>query len=111
MSEARHPHGDALPRAKPRLGFLGLGWIGRNRMEAAWRAGAAEVAAVADLDPEAAREAAEVCGCATVCGDLDTLVTHDLDGVVIATPTALHAEQARRALRAGVPVFCQKPLG
>ncbi len=42
---------------------------------------------------------------------LDGLLEKDLDGVVIATPSALHADQAIRALRADVPVFCQKPLG
>jgi predicted dehydrogenase len=35
----------------------------------------------------------------------------DLDGLVIATPSALHAEQCIQALDAGVAVFCQKPLG
>ena len=35
----------------------------------------------------------------------------ELDGVVIATPSALHAEQAIRALDAGAAVFCQKPVG
>jgi len=30
---------------------------------------------------------------------------------VIATPSALHAEQCVRALEAGAAVFCQKPLG
>jgi predicted dehydrogenase len=30
---------------------------------------------------------------------------------VIATPSALHAEQSVRALEAGAAVFCQKPLG
>jgi predicted dehydrogenase len=34
-----------------------------------------------------------------------------VDGIVIATPSALHAEQAIRALEAGAAVFCQKPLG
>ncbi|MBR7513789.1 Gfo/Idh/MocA family oxidoreductase, partial [Mycobacterium tuberculosis] len=33
------------------------------------------------------------------------------DGIVIATPSALHAEQSIRALDAGAAVFCQKPLG
>ena len=36
---------------------------------------------------------------------------HDLDGLVIATPSALHAEQSIAALNRGVAVFCQKPLG
>jgi predicted dehydrogenase len=31
--------------------------------------------------------------------------------VVIATPSALHAEQSIRALEHGVAVFCQKPVG
>jgi predicted dehydrogenase len=31
--------------------------------------------------------------------------------VVIATPSALHAAQSLQALEAGLPVFCQKPLG
>jgi predicted dehydrogenase len=42
---------------------------------------------------------------------LDDLLAARLDGVVIATPSALHAEQAIRALEAGLAVFCQKPLG
>src|SRR5690606_2112222 len=33
------------------------------------------------------------------------------DGVVIATPSALHAEQSIAALNMGKAVFCQKPLG
>lgn len=39
---------------RPRMGFLGVGWIGRNRMEAIVRSGAVDVAAV--VDPLRARE-------------------------------------------------------
>jgi predicted dehydrogenase len=95
----------------PRLGFLGVGWIGRSRMEAVYRTGAARVAAVADVDPRVARAAAAAVGCEAVCSDLEELLRHELDAVVIATPTALHAEQVRHVLGLGVPVFCQKPLG
>jgi predicted dehydrogenase len=45
-----------------------------------------------------------------VLDSLDELLDAGLDGVVIATPSALHAEQAVRALERGVAVFCQKPL-
>ena len=83
---------------RPRLGFLGVGWIGRHRLEALEESGAAEVAAVADPAVEGA------------LGSLDELLAEDLDGLVIATPSALHAEQAIAALEAGLPVFCQKPL-
>jgi predicted dehydrogenase len=84
---------------KPRLGFLGLGWIGRNRLEAVERAGAAEVAGVADPAVDGA------------LGSVEELLELELDGIVIATPSALHAQQALAALEHGLPVFCQKPLG
>jgi predicted dehydrogenase len=94
----------------PRLGFLGVGWIGRHRMQALREAGLATVAAVADPQEEALRGAAEAAPDAGRAESLEELLEHELDGVVIATPSALHAEQAVAALERGLPVFCQKPL-
>jgi predicted dehydrogenase len=48
---------------------------------------------------------------AAILPDLDALLDAGLDGLVIATPSALHAEQSIRALDRGLAVFCQKPLG
>jgi predicted dehydrogenase len=94
----------------PRIGFLGVGWIGRARLEAVARSGIAEVAAIADADQPRARQAALLAPGAQVAAGLDELLELDLDGVAIATPSALHAEQARAALERGLAVFCQKPL-
>jgi len=94
---------------KPRLGFLGLGWIGRARMQALIDAQVADVVAVADVDPALAQEAASLGG-AHACASLDQLLQQRLDGVVIATPSALHAQHAIAALQRGHAVFCQKPL-
>jgi len=80
-------------------------------MEAIAKSGAAEVAAVADPAPEMAASARSVAPGAQCVESLDALLEMGLDGVVIATPSALHAEQAVRALEAGCAVFCQKPLG
>lgn len=95
--------------AKPRLGFLGLGWIGRARMQALLESGVAEVVAIADLDAEVAHDAAQCAG-AVACPSWSALLEQELDGVVIATPSALHAGQAIAALERGLAVFCQKPL-
>lgn len=104
---------DPLERraAGPRLGFLGAGWIGRNRMEAVVREGLAEIAAVADPVLGSAAGAAALVPGARTCRGLEELLDLELDGIVIATPSALHAEQCLAALERGIAVFCQKPLG
>ena len=59
-------------------------------------------------------QAAEATRLAPGCRRVDTLAALldlGLDGLVIATPSALHAEQSLAALNRGVAVFCQKPLG
>jgi len=96
---------------RPRVGFLGVGWIGRHRMNAVVAAGAVEVAAIADLSPQMAAEAAQLAPQAKRLSSLDDLLDAGVDGVVIATPSALHTQQAIRALERGAAVFCQKPLG
>jgi predicted dehydrogenase len=95
----------------PRLGFVGAGWIGRHRLEAVRTSGAARVAAFVEPEEAAAAAAAALAPEARRMSDLDALLALPLDGVVIATPSALHAAQARQALGAGMAVFCQKPLG
>jgi predicted dehydrogenase len=95
---------------RPRVGFLGLGWIGRSRLEVLHAAGAIEPVGVADPDDAAVRSASALAGGARICRDLDDLIALRPDGIVIATPTAQHAEQAVRALTSGCAVFCQKPL-
>jgi predicted dehydrogenase len=97
--------------SRPRVGFLGVGWIGRHRMEAMLGTGAIEAAAVADPSDEMAGEAQKLAPGAKRADGIEGLLAEGLDGIVIATPSALHAEQSIRALQAGAAVFCQKPLG
>ena len=96
--------------SQPRLGFLGVGWIGRQRMQVLADSGVANVAAIADARQEVAVAAATGMPNAIVAASLDELLDLDLDGVVIATPSGAHAAQAISALQRKVAVFCQKPL-
>jgi predicted dehydrogenase len=96
---------------RARVGFLGVGWIGRHRMEAMLATGAVAAAGIADPSPDMAAEAAKLAPDATLVDSLDALLALGVDGLVIATPSALHAEQSIQALEAGAAVFCQKPLG
>lgn len=98
-------------RRAPRLGFAGAGWIGLNRLEAIAADGHAEVAAVFDPVPAAVQRVVTRSPGAIVAADFRSLLALDLDGIVIATPSAMHTEQAVAALERGCAVFCQKPLG
>ena len=114
MSEARTisaPVPAATTTRRPRLGFLGVGWIGQNRMEAIAHSGLAEVAMLCDSSAAIAERAAKSVPAAEQVGCFDDLLNAGLDGIVIATPSALHAEQSLEALERGLAVFCQKPLG
>ena len=95
----------------PRLGFLGTGWIGRHRLAALRGSGLVDVAGLCDPDQACLAEAQALAPAATAVATLDALLALDLDGIVIATPSAQHADEAIRALAAGAAVFCQKPLG
>lgn len=97
--------------SKPRIGFLGTGWIGRHRMEAIIATNVIEAVAICDPSPECANEAAKLAPNAKILPSFDALLAENLDGLVIATPSALHAEQSIAALNRGMAVFCQKPLG
>ena len=100
----------AKQSARPRLAFLGVGWIGLARMESLIAADIADVVAVADMNSEAIDAARQTAVEAIAASSMDEFLDTELDGIVIATPSALHAEQARAALEQGVAVFCQKPL-
>jgi predicted dehydrogenase len=94
------------------VGFLGLGWIGRLRLEALVQSEAVEVVAIVDPVLAHAEQAFDLAPEAMRCESLDDLLTQaHLDGVVIATPNALHADQTIAIADAGLSVFCQKPLG
>lgn len=99
----------------PRLGFAGLGWIGRQRLEVLAASGLAEVAALCEPDPARLAGMLEALGTNPVCTDFPSMLElrpdgRPLDGVVIATPNCLHEEQALAALEHGLAVFCQKPV-
>jgi predicted dehydrogenase len=97
---------------KPRLAFAGVGWIGRARLQAAAASGLADIALLSDPSAQCIEEALKLTpNSKTTALFEETFRDEHIDGVVIATPSALHKEQAVAAFEAGKAVFCQKPLG
>lgn len=95
----------------PKLGFVGTGWIGRSRLAGVVKSQKATVCALVDTDTEMLEKGGLIAPSAERLTSLTELLRLDLDGVVLATPNDVHAEQAVACLEAGCAVFCQKPLG
>jgi predicted dehydrogenase len=96
---------------RPRVAFVGLGWIGRHRMTAVVEHDIVDVVAVADADAGARQAGAALVPAAAAVSSFEEAMALQPDGVVLATPSAMHAAQSSAALAAGAAVFCQKPLG
>ncbi|MGJ0387041.1 Gfo/Idh/MocA family oxidoreductase [Paenarthrobacter nicotinovorans] len=63
-----------------------------------------------DVAEEHARVVAGSVG-ADFLGSVEELLASGVDGLVIATGTATHPELIRAGIDAGIPVFCEKPVG
>lgn len=92
-----------------KIGLVGAGIIGRAHAgRLADLPGVEEVLVAAPH-----RDAAERLAAATprsTAVDLDDILSADVDGIVVTTPTAAHADWIHRALAAGVAVLCEKPV-
>jgi predicted dehydrogenase len=95
-----------------RLGFVGLGTMGKDLLREAVKNPKAEVAALCDIEPGALAEGVEIAGtCAAQFSSYaGMLATGGLDGVVVATPQYLHAPMSIEALGAGINTFSEKPM-
>jgi predicted dehydrogenase len=94
---------------RSRIAVAGAGMIGLRHIEETQRSAAAELAAIVDPSPKA-QEIARRAG-VPLYGSLEALLASDKpDGVVLATPNALHVEQALRCIAAGVAVLVEKPI-
>ncbi len=95
-----------------RVGLVGYGLAGRGFHAPLITAAGLELAAVATGNAERATDARDEQPQASVVPDLEALLALPaLDLVVLASPTGVHVEQARRVVEAGVAVVVDKPLG
>jgi predicted dehydrogenase len=91
-----------------RVAVVGVGAFGRNHARVYSEIPGARLVAVADVDPAAARAAAERHGCRAVASAAD--LPKDLDAVSVAVPTESHAAVAVPLLRRGVACLVEKPF-
>jgi predicted dehydrogenase len=94
-----------------RVGLIGTGGIAQAHCRAIADVDGLEVVAASDIVPENLARTAERWGIEHTFADYDEMLAlDDLDGVVVCTPTAVHAPPTIAALVAGKHVLCEKPM-
>jgi predicted dehydrogenase len=101
------------PVRPPRVAIIGYGMAGREFHSRLAAEAGLSVTAVVTRDSGRRAQAAGDWPGARLVGELDALLElrSVFDVVVVASPTALHAEHAAALARAGVPFIVDKPIG
>ncbi len=97
---------------KIRTGIIGSGFVGLIHIEALRRLGYVDVAALAEIDEDRAKQKADQLSIPRAYGDWrDLIEDEEIEAVHICTANFLHFEMARQVLLAKKHVICEKPLG
>jgi predicted dehydrogenase len=91
---------------KPRIAVIGAGQFGRNHCRVVRESERAQFAAVVDLDPARAAEAAAGALALTDYRELAGKV----DAAIVAAPTTTHAEIGCALMESGIDVLVEKPI-
>jgi len=94
------------------VGLIGVGRIGKLHAEhLAYRIPHVRLAAISDVNEEAARACAARLGVARVETDYRAILdAKDIEAVAICSPTDMHAPMIEAAAHAGKQIFCEKPI-
>ncbi|HEY7426024.1 MAG TPA: Gfo/Idh/MocA family oxidoreductase [Gemmataceae bacterium] len=112
------------PSERITLGFIGVGTQNRGHLGHFLGNGDVQIVAVCDVDTNRRDDAKQTVekryadkqksgaykGCAAYNDFRELLARKDIDAVVIATPDHWHAIPAIEACKAGMDVYCEKPL-
>ena len=94
-----------------RVGIAGYGLAGRYFHAPLLKGCGFEVAAVQTGNSERAAHALSDFPSTTVVATIEELVAQRLDLVVVASANLVHAQHALAAIKAGIPVVVDKPMG
>lgn len=94
-----------------RVGIAGYGLAGRYFHAPLLKGCGFEVVAIQTANPERSAHALSDFPSTSVVATIEELVAHKLDLVVVASANLVHAQHAAAAIKAGIPVVVDKPMG
>lgn len=100
-----------MSHEKVRIGFIGVGQIGKAHVETYSKLPHADLVAVADLNQAEAQRVADLYGIPHVYSDFRQLLARDdIDAVDVCLHNNFHMPVTVAALQAGKHVYCEKPM-
>jgi predicted dehydrogenase len=93
-----------------KLGLIGWGYWGRNYAKYFDTKLDAELSMVCDLREDMLQDAKRLYPHIEITKDINDLIKHKLDGVILASPASIHYKLANVFLNAGIPLLIEKPL-
>jgi len=94
--------------AKPRIGVVGTGYLGRLHARVLTEIPEAHVAGFVETSDSIAAEVSQALGLRRYASVAE--MARDIDAAVVATPTVSHASVAEELLAAGKDVLIEKPI-
>ncbi len=96
---------------KIRCGVIGVGYVAQNNfLPVLPRFDDVEVAALMSRTKAHAEKARRLCGAERCVSTLEEFVSLGLDCAFVLTPKEVHRRQAEFLLKAGLDVYCEKPM-
>ncbi len=92
-----------------RIGVVGAGRMGADHARVAAELEQVHEVVIADQDADRALDVAASCAGGRV-GTVSQMLSGEVDALIVAAPTPLHAALITDACEAGIPVLCEKPL-
>jgi len=89
---------------------IGVGVRGEHWLDFIGSREDVDIVACVDIDEVALARAGEVTGGETFRSLDEALENVEADGIIVASPSMLHGEHSKQALRAGLAVMVEKPL-
>jgi predicted dehydrogenase len=99
-----------------RIAIIGLGYMGQHYLKVLLKPDSSifdnvSITAICDTDEKHLEDIAERYNIPLATKNADEAIQSDsVDAVIIATPTKYHHDQAKLAIDAQKPIYCEKPL-
>ena len=95
---------------KVRVGLIGAGRIGQVHAQSVMAHPDTELVSIADVFLQGAQSLADEHGVHATANPEELFDSANIDALIIASPTSTHVDLIEKAVEAGIPALCEKPI-